>query len=89
MCPSKRPVPLATQVLPDKATYCDRAHNHDYVAWNIIVDEFPGASAKELESVEQGPMEGFLPLGVGELRVEQPAMAFDDGQAIELAGSAP
>jgi hypothetical protein len=39
--------------------------------------------------MEKDPVQGFLPLGVGELEVEHAAVAFDQGQAVELPVSVP
>ena len=38
----------------------------------------------ELDGIEQSPVEGLLPLGMSELEIEHPAVAFDHGQNVEF-----
>jgi hypothetical protein len=40
---------------------------------------------KEAEGIEKATMQGFLPLRVSKLQIEQSAMAFGDGHTIEFA----
>jgi hypothetical protein len=49
------------------------------------MDQLPWGSLKEAEGIEKAAMQGFLPLRVSKLQIEQSAMAFDDGHTIEFA----
>ena len=52
---------------------------------HIVVNELRRCSPKEPEGIEQRPVEGLLPLGMGELEIEHPAVALDHGQNVEFA----
>jgi len=54
-------------------------------ACHIVMDQLPWGSLKEAEGIEKATMQSFLPLGVSKLQIEQSAMAFGDGHAVELA----
>ena len=53
------------------------------------IDIVIGAPFEEPEGIKHAAMEGFLSLGVGELQIEEAAVTFDDGQAIELSVRVP
>jgi hypothetical protein len=55
-----------------------------YGGQHIIGDQFFGCALEEAEGMEKAAVEGFLSLGVGEFQVEEAAVAFEDGQAVEL-----
>ena len=55
-----------------------------YGGQHVIGDQFFGCALKETEGMEKAAVEGFLSLGVGEFQVEEAAVAFEDGQAVEL-----
>jgi hypothetical protein len=60
-----------------------------YGGQHVIGDQFFGCALEETESMEKAAVEGFLSLGVGELQVEEAAVAFEDGQAVELSLGLP
>jgi len=51
---------------------------------HIIGDQFFGSALEETEGMEKAAVEGLLSLGMGEFQVEEAAVAFEDGQAVEL-----
>jgi hypothetical protein len=55
-----------------------------YGGQHIVGDQFFGCALEETEGMEKAAVEGFLSLGVGEFQVEEAAVAFEDGQAVEL-----
>jgi hypothetical protein len=55
-----------------------------YGGQHVIGDQFFGCALEETEGMEKAAVEGFLSLGVGEFQVEEAAVAFEDGQAVEL-----
>ena len=56
---------------------------------HIVRNQFFWGAVEETEGIEEAAVEGLLPLGMGELQVEKPAVAFHDGQAVELACRLP
>lgn len=56
---------------------------------HIIGNQFFWGAVEETEGIEEAAVEGLLPLGVGELQVEEPAVAFQDGETVELACCLP
>ena len=56
---------------------------------HIIDDDFFRGSVKEVESVEQSLMKGFLLLGVGKLDVKHAAVRFNDSQGVKLSDGFP
>ena len=50
----------------------------------VIGDEFFGCALEEMEGMEKAAVESLLSLGVGEFQIEEAAVAFEDGQAVEL-----
>lgn len=56
---------------------------------HVVEDKLFGCSAEENKGIEEASVKGLLALRVGKLEVEQPAVTFDDGKAIELSAPAP
>ncbi len=56
---------------------------------HVVDYQFRTDASKEEKGVQQGLLEGLLLLGVGELPVKQPAMRFNNRQAVKLPGSLP
>ena len=52
---------------------------------HIIYHHFPRRAVHEAQGVEQSPVERFLSLGVGELKINKTAVGFDKGKAIKLS----
>jgi hypothetical protein len=55
-----------------------------YGGQHVIGDELFGCALEETEGMEKAAVEGLLSLGVGEFQVEEAAVAFEDGQTVEL-----
>ena len=49
------------------------------------MDQFFWGSMKEAKSIEETTVQRFLFLGVSKLEIKHPAMAFNNGHAIELS----
>jgi len=56
---------------------------------HVICDKFFWGALEETKRIEKAAVEGLLSLGVGELQVKKAAVAFQDGQAVELARCIP
>jgi hypothetical protein len=54
---------------------------------HIIGNQFFWGAVEETEGIEKAAVEGLLSLGMGELQVEKTAVAFQDGETVELAYS--
>jgi hypothetical protein len=66
-----------------------RTDSFDDRCQHIIRNKLFGGSLEETESVEKAAVEGLLPLGMSEPQVEKTAVAFQDGEAVELACCLP
>lgn len=55
----------------------------DHCGEHVVGDQFPGGSPKEVEGIEETPMEGLLSLGMSELQIKQPAVGLDNSQAVK------
>ena len=67
----------------------ERTYSFDDRRQHIIRNQFFWGALEETERMEEAAVEGLLSLGVGELQVEKTAVAFQDGQAVELARCIP
>jgi hypothetical protein len=52
---------------------------------HVVMDELAWGSLKKEKSMEKAAVKGLLSLRVGELQIEQAAVALNDRQAVELA----
>jgi len=67
----------------------ERTYSLDDRCQHIIGNKFFWGALEETERMEKAAVKGLLSLGVGELQVEKTAVAFQDGQAVELARCIP
>lgn len=67
----------------------ERTDSFDDRCQHIIGDQFFWGAVEETEGIEEAAVEGLLALGMGKLQVEKPAVAFQDGKAVELACCLP
>jgi len=55
-----------------------------YGCQHVVCDDLFCGALEKAEGIEKAAMEGLLSLGVRELQVEEAAVTFDNGQAVEL-----
>ena len=52
---------------------------------HVVMDEFFGGALEKMKGMQETAVQGVLPLRVGKLQIEQAAMTFNHGQAVEFA----
>src|SRR5262245_27420681 len=52
---------------------------------HVVMDEFFGGALEKMERLQEAAVQGLLPLRMGELQIQQAAMTFNHGQAVEFA----